>query len=197
MPSALPRGPPDPAVAETPPPRPVESQPAARNPAPQLSVRPSRRSVSRRSRLVGRPEPRSRRGMDATISRGGGAGLRSIKHCAAIGGPTRLVMTRSTMTMRSTPPARTRTSSPGRTGWAGLAVAPFTRTWPPRQASAAADLVLKRRTAHVQESTRAWFGAVFLVVGWAGATLRPYGVPSQPCRGAAGCRTPADRTEPH
>ena len=35
-------------------------------------------SVSRRSRLVGRPAPRSRCGMDSTISRGGGGGLLSM-----------------------------------------------------------------------------------------------------------------------
>lgn len=122
----------------------------------QSSDRPSSRSVSRRSRFVGRPVPRSRCGRAARTSRGGGGGLRSIMHWAAIGAPTRLLITRSTMTIRSIPLFRIRISSPGRTGCAGLAVVPFTRTCPPRQAAAAADRVLNKRTAQTQESTRAW-----------------------------------------
>jgi hypothetical protein len=51
-----------------------------------------------------------------------------------------------------------------------LAAAPLTRTCPPRQASAAAVLVLNKRTAHVHESTRACV-AVFWVPDWAVATL--------------------------
>jgi hypothetical protein len=50
-----------------------------------------------------------------------------------------------------------------------LAAAPLTRTCPPRQASAAAVLVLNKRTAHVHESTRACV-AVFWVPDWAVAT---------------------------
>ena len=72
-----------------------------------------------------------------------------MKHSAAIGADTRLLIVLVTSTMRSRPASRTRTSSPGTTGWAGLAVTPFTRTCPPRHAAPAADRVLVRRMAQM------------------------------------------------
>ena len=61
-----------------------------RGPAPtQTAQRPRNWSISRRSRLVGRPAPRSRCGTDATSSRGGGGGVWSTKTSAATAAPTR------------------------------------------------------------------------------------------------------------
>ena len=57
----------------------------------------------RRSHLVGRPAPRSRMGIDANNSRGGGGGEMSFKQSSTSTAPTRLVMGLTTTTMRSTP----------------------------------------------------------------------------------------------
>lgn len=84
--------------------------------------------MSRRSRLVGRPAPRSRRGIDAINSGDGGGGLLSCRHSAAIGGPTRFATGRTTTTIRSRPAIRTRTSSPDLTCTDAFAAVPFTRT---------------------------------------------------------------------
>src|SRR5680860_24937 len=67
---------------------------------------------------------------------------------------TRVWMVRATSTTRSRSPTRAITRSPTRTGAAGFARAPLTRTWPALQASDAAERVLNRRTAHSQRSTR-------------------------------------------
>ena len=115
---------------------------------------PRSRSSCRRSRFVGRPAPRSRTGTEATISLGGGGGLRSIRHSEATDAPTRLAIGRMTSTIRSRPSSRIRTSSPGLTCCAGLAGTLLTWTCPPRQAAAAADRVLVMRTAQIQLSTR-------------------------------------------
>ena len=50
----------------------------AGGPAAQRDGRPSSRSMVRRSRLVGRPAPRSRTATGTTVSRGGGGGLWSV-----------------------------------------------------------------------------------------------------------------------
>lgn len=84
----------------------------------------------------------------------GGGGLLSIRHSAAIGAPTRLDTGRLTTTIRSRPAWKSRTSSPARTGCAGLARSPLTFTWPARQAVAAIERVLVRRTDQIHASTR-------------------------------------------
>src|SRR5688500_4178798 len=115
---------------------------------------PRSRSRSRRSRLVGRPAPRSRTGTTDGASRGGGGGVRSSTAVAATVAETRFTIVWRTTRIRSNPPMRTRTSSPGRTGCAAFARSPFTRTWPARQAVVAADRVLNWRTAHSHASMR-------------------------------------------
>lgn len=72
----------------------------------------------------------------------------------AAGAPTRLRNGFVTTRMRSRPAYRTRTSSPARTGCAGLARSPFTRTWPARQAEAAIERVFMIRTDQIQTSAR-------------------------------------------
>src|SRR5207237_8363809 len=97
------------------------------------------RSRSRRSRLVGRPVPRSR-----TATRGGRlgtGGLWSTRHVAATDAPTRLSMTTATSRMRGRS-TNASTREPTFTSVDALAVARFTRTWPPRQAAVAAERVL-------------------------------------------------------
>ena len=115
----------------------------------QLADRGSRRysrprsfSMSRRSRLVGRPAPRSRTGTIAVSSFASGGGVRSSTDSATSAAPTRFEMGLRTMRMRSNPAMRTRSSSPGRTGCAAFARSPFTRTWPARHAVVAAERVL-------------------------------------------------------
>ena len=125
--------------------------------------RPRNRSRSRRSRFVGRPAPRSRDTTAATSDFGGGGGVRSMRHSAATGAPTRLITIRTTVTVRSRSVVLNRTSSPIRTGWAGFARSPFTCTWPALQAAVAADRVFDNRTAQTQEST--------LAVGSAASTI--------------------------
>ena len=120
---------------------PLAARPARLRP-PGHSSRPRSLSMSRRSRLVGRPAPRSRFGTNAVSSRGGGGGVMSSTAVAARTAPTRFEIGWRTMRMRSNPAMRTRSSSPGRTGCAAFARSPFTRTCPARHAVVAADLVL-------------------------------------------------------
>ena len=122
-------------------------------------LRPRSLSRSRRSRLVGRPAPRSRRIFAATSSFGGGGGVRSMTHSAATTAPTRFATSRATRTVRSRSVFRSRTSSPMCTGWAALALSPFTCTCPARQAAVAAERVFESRTAQIQLSTRVLDGA--------------------------------------
>lgn len=71
-----------------------------------------------------------------------------MRHSEAAGAPTRLLISRTTSTIRERSPTRVSTESPVLTGDDGLAVAPLMRTCPPRQAAVAAERVLCRRTAH-------------------------------------------------
>lgn len=112
------------------------------------------RSSWRRSRPVGRPAPRSRRAMGGIDARGGGGGLWSTRHCSATAAATRRSMICVTSTTRSRSCTRASIRSPTRTVAAGLTLAPPTRTWPARQASAAAGRVGNSRTAHSHRSTR-------------------------------------------
>src|SRR5690606_20657592 len=116
--------------------------------------RPRRRSSWRRSRLVGRPAPRSRTNAGAARSGGGAAGVWSTRQVAATGAPTRLSITRATSSTRVRPLTWAWTRSPTRTGVAGLAGTPLTRTCPPRHAAVARPRVLYSRTAHSHLSTR-------------------------------------------
>ncbi len=125
-----------------------------RRPDAQRAGRPSNLSILRRSRLVGRPVPRSRAATVTVASRGGGGGLWSMKHSAATGAPARLAITRTMTTTRSRPSWRSRTSSPARTECAGLTRIPLTLTCPARQAPDAAERVLANRTDQIQLSTR-------------------------------------------
>ena len=122
--------------------------------SPAQRWRPRVRSSWRRSRLVGRPIPGSRRPARSRGSRGGGGGLLSTRQAAASSAPTRCSIGRTTSTTRSRSPTRTRTVSSALTVDAGLARTPFTCTCPARQAWAAPDRVLVSRTAHSQRSTR-------------------------------------------
>lgn len=117
--------------------------------------RPRSRWISRRSRLVGRPAPRSRTATGAgRSSLGGGGGDSSIIASAASGALTRLVSSCSTTRIRGRTPPRTTTRSPMRTTVAGLARTPPTCTWPPLHAAVASERLLNTRTAHNQASTR-------------------------------------------
>ena len=78
-----------------------------------------------------------------------------MKHPAATGALTRLVMTCWTTTTRSRPSPRSRTSSPARTVCAGLTRTPLTLTCPARQAPDAAERVAASRTDQIQLSTLA------------------------------------------
>lgn len=115
---------------------------------------PRNRSISRRSRFVGRPAPRSRTGTWIATSRGGGGGLLSTKQSAATGGPTLFFTIFDTTTIRSRPACRSRTSSPTCNAWAGLARSPATFTCPARQAAAACERVFVSLTDQIQTSTR-------------------------------------------
>ena len=72
------------------------------------------RSISRRSRFVGRPIPCSRRGAGACRFTTGAGGLWSMKHVAAIGGPTRLSTSCTTSSTRERS-TKASTRSPGLT----------------------------------------------------------------------------------
>src|SRR6478609_8336403 len=117
--------------------------------------RPRRRSMSRRSRFVGRPAPRSRTASGTASSRGIGGGLWSMTASAASAAETRLTSTFSTTSTLSWGPPRTTTRSPVLTFVAGLARSPLTRTWPALTPAVAWDRLLYTRTAHSQLSTRA------------------------------------------
>ena len=106
-------------------------------------------SRRRRSRLVGRPVPGSRRNTGIHSCFGGGGGLWSTRHSAANGADTRLLMRAMTSKIRSRWWARAVTRSPTWTLAAGLTGAPLTRTWPARHASVDSDRVLNSRTAQV------------------------------------------------
>ena len=67
---------------------------------------------------------------------------------------TRFTRVWRTTSIRSNPPTRTRTSSPGRTCCAAFARSPLTRTCPARHAAVAAERVLYCRTAHSHASMR-------------------------------------------
>lgn len=71
-----------------------------------------------------------------------------MRHSAATGAPTRLVINLTTSTIRARSATRVSTRSPGRTGEEAFAVVPLIRTRPLRQAAVAAERVLWRRTAH-------------------------------------------------
>ena len=106
------------------------------------SSRPRSLSMSRRSRFVGRPAPRSRIGTNARQSRAaaGECGPRRPRPPGTA--PTRFEIGCRTMRIRSNPAIRTRSSSPGRTGCAAFARSPLTRTCPARHAVVAAERVL-------------------------------------------------------
>src|SRR5690606_33645927 len=110
--------------------------------------------MSRRSRLVGRPAPRSRCANTVRSSRGGGAGVRSSKAAAARAALTRLTSNCRTTSVRAPCGVTTRTSTPGRTSCEGLAVSPPTFTWPALHSDVAADRDFVTRTAHSQASMR-------------------------------------------
>src|SRR5439155_20063272 len=101
----------------------------------------------------GLPLPGSQTSPADRSSRGGGGGLWSMTHAAAIGAPTRVSITRTTSSTRRRP-AKASTRSPTATGVAGFAVEPLTLTCPPRHASVARERVRYRRTAHSHRSTR-------------------------------------------
>lgn len=84
---------------------------------------------------------------------GTGGGLWSTTHAAATAAPTRLSITWATSRIRGRPWIVASTRSPTRTGVAGLAGAPFTRTCPPLHTSVDAERVLHTRTAHSHRST--------------------------------------------
>ena len=125
-------------------------------PPPVQRVRPRSSSILRRSRLVGRPAPRSRSANTATSGRrSGGGGEWSTKQSTATDAPTRLVIGRTTSTIRCRRASRASIRSPTFTAVDGLATLPPTSTWPPRHAAAASARVLVRRTDHNHWSTRA------------------------------------------
>ncbi len=117
--------------------------------------RPRNRSICRRSLFVGRPAEGSRTSTRGVISRGGGGGLWSTMHPAAMGAPTRLSIARTTSSTRSRSPIRAVTVSPGCTVVEGFAPAPFTLTCPARHSAVDAARVGAARTAHSHRSTRA------------------------------------------
>jgi glycerol-3-phosphate dehydrogenase len=98
-----------------------------------------------------------------------------MRHSAAIGAPTRLLIGFATSTIRSRCPMRTSTWSPMRTGVDGLAGRPFTRTCPLRQAAAEFERVLNSRTAHIHWSTRvvAFVPVSIATVSRTGKSARP------------------------
>jgi len=113
-----------------------------------VGAQPERSSSRRRrSRLVGRPVPGSRRNTGIHSCFGGGGALWSTRHSAANGADTRLLMRATTSKIRSRWWARAVTRSPTWTLAAGLTGAPLTRTWPARHASVDSDRVLNSRTA--------------------------------------------------
>ena len=133
-----------------PPPQPTTTSISAASNATIVGAR--NRSSSRRSLLVGRPAPRSRRGWLArTLRRWGGLCRYSTPRPLARipAWPPRARPRRSAPARRPAP----RTSSPTVITCAGFAVAPLTRTCPARHAAPAAERVLVRRIDQIQEST--------------------------------------------
>lgn len=119
---------------------------------------PSSRSMARRSRLVGRPEPFSRastcctrRSRHFSYSTGG---VRSAQNCGTAFAPTRERGRPTTSSVRVRSPCRTTIRSPTRTTRAGLAGSPAIATLPARQASVASARVEKIRTAQSHLSRR-------------------------------------------
>ena len=92
-----------------------------------VGAQPERSSSRRRrSRLVGRPVPGSRRNTGIHSCFGGGGGLWSTRHSAANRADTRLLMRATTSKIRSRWWARAVTRSPTWTLAAGLTGAPLT-----------------------------------------------------------------------
>ena len=125
---------------------------------PDVFPQPSSRSMARRSRLVGRPEPFSRastcctrRSRHFSYSAGG---VRSAQNCGTAFAPTRERGRPTISNVRVRSPCRTTIRSPTRTTRAGLAGSPATATLPARQASVASARVEKIRTAHSHLSRR-------------------------------------------
>jgi hypothetical protein len=104
---------------------------------------------------LGGAAPGSRRNAAASPSsaRDGGGAPWSMTHLVASGAPARLSMILTTSRTRRCPARVASTRSPTRTGDAGLAAWPFTRTCPPRHAAVAAPQVLTARTAQSHLST--------------------------------------------
>lgn len=133
---------------------------SSRLPAPTTSAQfDQRSSKARRSRLVGRPDPRARASVCwirccRAFSNSLG-GVRSWQNCPSSFAPTRLRGMATTQSVRTISPCRTTTCSPGFTSRAGLATWPLTVTLPARQASLASARVRNRRTAQSQRSSRA------------------------------------------
>src|SRR5690606_33427638 len=110
--------------------------------------------MSRRSRFVGRPAPRSRCAKTARSSFGGGAGVRSSNAAAARAALTRFTSSWRTTRIRAPCRVTTRTSIPGRISCEGFAVSPPTFTCPALQRAVAAERDFVTRTAHSHTSTR-------------------------------------------
>src|SRR4029453_7514930 len=114
-----------------------------------------RRSMRRRARLVGRPEPGGRYtgGGRRSFRGGGGGGGCSYRSAASLPLPLRSASP-ATRTIRRPRGKVTCRRSPGRTTFEGLAASPLTSTLPPLQAHAASVRLLKKRAAHSHLSMR-------------------------------------------
>src|SRR5262245_38926659 len=115
-----------------------------------------RRSISRRSRLVGRPAPGSRLadGSSSGFPRAAGGSRSSHNTRASSAEPRRSAKpkTLSTRTVRSN---ATVTTSLGRTARLGASIRwPLTRTWPEAASTAAAERVRTTRACHSHLSMR-------------------------------------------